>query len=136
MSEQSYMLNIYNPATKQAETVFVPKEVYEEYRRGGWIIENSDRRFRRHETPFTDLRGNYENFDEFLSDDDELLAGLLSQELQNAIIQLDENERNLLLALFVHSKSERDVAVAQGVSQNAIHKKKRQIIKKLQKFMI
>ena len=74
MSEQSYMLNIYNPATKQAETVFVPKEVYEEYRRGGWTIENSDRRFRRYETPFTDLRGNYENFDEFLSDDDELLA--------------------------------------------------------------
>jgi len=136
MSEQSYTLNIYNPATKQVEIVAVPKEIYDEYRRGGWTIENNERRFRKHETPFTDLRGNYENFAEFLSDDDELLARLLSQELQTAIMQLDENERDLLRALFVDGHSERDIATTKDVSQVAIHKQKRKIIKKLQKFMI
>ncbi|MCL2532107.1 MAG: sigma-70 family RNA polymerase sigma factor [Oscillospiraceae bacterium] len=135
MSTESYTLNIYNPATKQVEMVTVPKEVYDEYRRGGWTIENNDRRFRRHETPFTDLRGNHENFDEFASNND-LLNQLLAQELQQAIAQLDESERNLLLALFLHGQSERQIAASKGVSQVAIHKQKRKIIKKLQKVMI
>ena len=108
MSNENYTLNIYNPATGQVEVVPVPKGIYDEFRRSNWNIDKNNDRFRKHETPFTDLRGgmdgSYENFDEFRREKDDpaqLVVDLLMlRDLRQALARLDESERDLLRAIF------------------------------------
>jgi len=142
MQQKGYLLSVYNPATRKTEDIVVDEALYNEYRRGGWNIENNDRSFHSHEIPFTDLKGGldsaYENFDEFRSDQDDparvLIAKLTFQELRQAWDSLTEEERELLQTLLIEGKSVREVAAIQGVSHNAVHKKKQRLIKILQKF--
>ena len=139
-----HTISVYNPATGQVEHIEVSEAVYNEYRRGGWCIENNDRRFRKHEIPFVDLKGGlhgtYENFDEFRSNQSDpeqlVIEKSMLHELQRAMDGFTENDRALLYAIFVDGKSEREIAAEQGVSQVAIHKRKQRFIKILKKLLI
>ncbi|MCL2299903.1 MAG: sigma-70 family RNA polymerase sigma factor [Firmicutes bacterium] len=143
MSQENYILSVYNAITGQTENIEVNEAVYKEYRRGNWSIDNSDRRFHNHETPFTELKGGldsaYENFDEFRSDQDnpERLAieKLTRQELQQAWSRLADGERELLQALFIEGKSERQTAVALGLPYMTVHSRKIRLLHKLKNFL-
>ena len=49
-------------------------------------------------------------------------------------MQLTKEERDLIYALFFDEKTESEVAKSLGVSQQAIHKRKNRILKKLKNF--
>ena len=143
MSNENYILSVYSALTGQIEDIQVTEAVYNEYRRGGWRLGYSDQRFRDHETVFSELKGGldgaYENFREFRSDQDNperlVIASLTRQELQQAWDGLADSDRKLLQALLIEGKSVREVAAMQGVSHNAVHKKKQRLIKYLQIFL-
>ena len=77
MSNENYMLSVYNTISCKFEDVEVNETIFHEFRRSGWRIEYNDSRFRDHETTFSDLRGNWENFREFLSERDDPACMLL-----------------------------------------------------------
>ena len=143
MSQENYIISVYDAITKQIADIEVSEAVYNEYRRGGWSIHRSDRRFRTNEIPFSDLKGGldgaYENFDEFRSEADNpaglLVQQLTRQQLQMALSELDKPDQALLIDLFEHGKTEREIAAARGVSQNAINKRRQRLIKKLKNIL-
>ena len=140
---EKHMLNIYNPTNKQAEQIEVSEAVYNEYRRGGWKIENNDRRFRRRETSFTDLKGGingaYENFDEFRSEEDNpallVVEKLFLQNLQQVLSDLTDDERELLHAFFFEGKSERRVAAEMDMPRMTIRDRKAKLLRKMRKIL-
>jgi RNA polymerase sigma factor (sigma-70 family) len=142
MSEKKYTLHVYNITSGSTEEVEVSEAVYNEYRRGGWRIENHDRRFRENETPFSDLKGGldgaYENFEEFRSEADnpEQLAidALTQQDLRRVLACLTEDERELLQSV-AEGKSERQIAKEIGLPQRTLHDRKVNLLRKIKKIM-
>jgi len=104
MPQENYILSVYNTISGKVEEIEVSEADYNEYRRGGWCIDRSNRRFREKETPFTDLKGGldgaYENFDEFRSEQDDpaqlVVNELLLEDLRQALACLTDAERELL----------------------------------------
>ena len=100
---KTYMLSIYNVLSGQTEDIEVSEAIYNEYRRGLWRIKNNNRRFRNHETTFSELKGgadgHYENFSEFCLESDDpdslMVMRLTQQQLLKAVDQLDEADRLL-----------------------------------------
>ena len=68
--ENTYTLSVYNTLTARYESVCVSEEVYHVYMRTNWNIEDSNKRFYKHEIQFSSLTGGedgaFENFDEFI----------------------------------------------------------------------
>lgn len=143
MSNENYILSVYSALTGQIEDIQVTEAIYNEYRRGGWTIERNDSRFRENEIPFSDLKGGldgaFENFREFRSEEDnpaELTVRQLTlQQLRMALGSLDKPDQELLLDIFERGKTEREIAAAQGVSQNAINKKRQRLMRKLKNIL-
>ena len=65
-----FKLSVFNTITRRYEEIEVTEEIYREYKRTEWAIENDDRSFREHQISFSCLIGgesnNYETFDEFV----------------------------------------------------------------------
>ena len=59
----------------------------------------------------------------------------MSETLHRCIDLLNPKEKELIQALYFQGLSERDYAEFEGVSQNAIHKRKKRILAKLKKFL-
>jgi len=143
MSQENYIIRVYNPATKQTESIMVDETLYHEYRRGKWRMDNNDDSFNDHETAFSALKGGqdgaYENFDEFRSDQDNpeklVLEALTRQDLRQALTLLAEDERKLLQALFFEGKSERQAAREIGMPQRTLHDQKVNLLRKLKKIV-
>lgn len=138
--EEQYTLTVYNPLTGQSKTVVVTEAVYNEYRRGIWRMKDSDRRFRKNVSVFSDLNGDYDCFCEFCSDDNDPARlterNLLQKDLLRVLELLPEDDRVLLCAIFVEGKTEREIAVLLGVSQKVISRRKLRLITFLKKFLI
>ena len=62
------------------------------------------------------------------------LRKLTVDKLHTALIQLTKEERDFICALFFDEKTESEVAKGLGVSQQAVHKRKNRILKKLKNF--
>ncbi len=60
---------------------------------------------------------------------------IMSEILHRCIDLLNSKEKELIQALYFQGLSERDYAEFEGVSQNAIHKRKKRILAKLKKFI-
>ncbi len=60
---------------------------------------------------------------------------IMSETLHRCIDLLTPKEKELIQALYFQGLSERDYAEFEGVSQNAIHKRKKRILAKLKKFI-
>lgn len=56
-------------------------------------------------------------------------------QLRQAISRLTPTEKKLLLELYDENRSERNLAKQYGISHNAIHKRKKRILKKLKNFL-
>jgi len=67
--------------------------------------------------------------------EDVVFRKLAVDELHTALLQLTKEERELIYALFFAGKTENEAAKALGVSQQAIHKRKNKILKKLKTFL-
>ena len=96
---------------------------------------NNHTETRRHST----LDNNIDDY-EWLAVDDENLADLfreatLKEKLNLALDQLNEQQKDLVNALFYQNKTQVEYASELGVSQGAISQRLAVIIKKLKKFL-
>ena len=139
MSEKTYILNVYNTMTGEFELVQVTKEVFQTYRRTKWHIEDSTERFYKHETQMSSLIGGendgYERFHEFIDYDNtpenQAIEEMVRQSLRNILDLLPPKDYELIYELYFKNRSEKEYAQRLGVSQQAIHVRKKRILKKL-----
>ena len=66
--------------------------------------------------------------------EDVVIRKLAVDKLHTALMQLTKEERDFICALFFDEKTESEVAKGLGVSQQAVHKRKNRILKKLKNF--
>lgn len=79
---------------------------------------------------------NAEQFtDHHESVEDMVLRKVSAEKLYQALTELSEKERGLIVALFFEEKTERELAIVLGISQPAVHKQKNKILKKLKTFL-
>ena len=79
---------------------------------------------------------NAEQFtDHHESVEDMVLRKISAEKLYQALTELSEKERELIVALFFKEKTERELAAVLGISQPAVHKQKNKILKKLKTFL-
>lgn len=75
----------------------------------------------------------------FVKDDASLLDQLAETERMNklyaAIAQLDEDEQSLIFDIFFRKRSEREVANALNLTQQAIHYRKKKVLKRLKDIL-
>ena len=143
MSQENYIISVYNTVTRQAEDIEVCEDVYNEYRRGGWTIERNDRRFRENETPFTDLKGGldgaYENFAEFRAEQEDpekiVIETLVLQDLRFVLAGLTDSEHELLQLFFAEGKSVRQAAADMGLPHMTVQSQKARLLRKLKKLL-
>ncbi|MBC8585817.1 RNA polymerase sigma factor [Youxingia wuxianensis] len=67
--------------------------------------------------------------------EDMVLRKISAEKLYQALAELSEKERELIVALFFEEKTERELAAVLGISQPAVHKQKNKILKKLKTFL-
>ena len=140
---KTYAIITFNPATGAEETVPVTKEVYDEFRRGIWRIEKSDLKYITHTYPMSCLIGDDDDSeDEFheYEDTNFNLEEIISTEfvlskLREGVKELSPIERRIVYYLFFEERSEKEVAEIFSISQQAIHKRKIKILKKLKNFL-
>ena len=66
--------------------------------------------------------------------DDIMVKAHLIETLEMALQTLTDEELDLIRKIFYLEKSEREVSAAYHLTQTAIHKRKKKILKKLKKF--
>lgn len=140
---KTYAIITFNPATGTEETVPVTKEVYDEFRRGIWRIDKSDLKYITHTYPMSCLIGDDDDSeDEFheYADTNFNLEEIISTEfvlskLREGVKGLSPVERRIVYYLFFEECSEKEVAEIFSISQQAIHKRKIKILKKLKNFL-
>ena len=69
------------------------------------------------------------------NDSPPIIHGLDMEDVYEALSFLSEKEQSLIDLLFFCTLSEREAALLKGVSQNAIHKQKQRILKKLRNIL-
>lgn len=140
---EKYVLNIYDPVTGETKDIEVTEDVYHAYRRSGWNIKDNNHSFYAHEIQISGLiggeDGNCENFREFKTDSDDLeqqvIVQLNKEALHKVLSTLSDEERQLIMAIYFYGKTERAYAAEINVSQQAVNKRKRLILKKLQNLL-
>lgn len=96
---KKYTVKVFNTFTSQYEEVEVSKEVYDEYRRGLWRIKKNNKRYCKHTTSFSRLKGlieESENFHELIDAGSDPID-VISFEM--VLDSLDETERDMVEAI-------------------------------------
>lgn len=132
-------MHVYNTMTGQYELIQVTKEVFQTYRRTKWNIEDSTERFFKHETQMSSLIGGendgYERFHEFIDYDNtpenQAIEEMVFQSLHNVLELLPPKDYELIYELYFKNLTERECAQRLGMSQQAIHERKKRILKKI-----
>ena len=120
-----------------AACLLMPRELI--YRRTKWHIEDSTERFYKHETQMSSLIGGendgYERFHEFIDYDNtpenQAIEEMVRQSLRNILDLLPPKDYELIYELYFKNRSEKEYAQRLGVSQQAIHMRKKRILKKI-----
>ena len=60
---------------------------------------------------------------------------IMEDKLRQCLDFISEDERKLITDIYFNGISEREIAKIQEVSQNAVHKRKHKILKKMKKYM-
>ena len=136
-------VKVYDTFTGKTVDVMVSQEVYDEYMRTEWGIKNNNAAFYDHEIQFSMLIGGddgaFENFHEFITDDDPTTGYALSKaafdEVMAAIAKLKKADRELIHLLFFCEYTEQECADLLGTTQQNIHKKKKRILANIYKLM-
>lgn len=121
---------VYDTISKKIVEVEVSDEVFINFKRAKWTIENNNSTFYEHEIQFSALIGGhenvFENFREFIPDYDvekETDLKIYAERLHGCLKLLSESERELIIMLFFKNKTERECAEFYGINQKNIHKK-------------
>ena len=117
----------------------VTKEVFQTYRRTKWNIEDSTERFFKHETQMSSLIGGenegYERFHEFIdyenTPENQAIEEMVFQSLRNVLDLLPPKDYELVYELYFKNRTERECAQRLGMSQQAVHERKKRILKKI-----
>ena len=128
---ETYELTVFNTGTQKYEKVSVIKEVYHAYMRTGWNIKGNNESYYAHEIQLSSLIGGedgaYENFQEFLDDNENPEKLHERQEqieaLHTALATLTAADQQLVRALFFDGQSEREYADHIGVYAMLFKKK-------------
>lgn len=96
-------------------------------------------RFYKHETQMSSLIGGendgYERFHEFIDYDNtpenQAIEEMVRQSLRNILDLLPPKDYELIYELYFKNRSEKEYAQMLGVSQQAIHVRKKRILKKI-----
>ena len=102
-------------------------------------IEDSTVRFFKHETQMSALIGGendgYERFHEFIDYDNtpenQAIEEMVFQSLHNVLELLPPKDYELIYELYFKNHTERECAQRLGMSQQAIHERKKRILKKI-----
>lgn len=132
------VLKVYDTFTKELVDVEVSKEFYQAYKRTEWSVENNNRTFQKHELQFCALKGDIENFNEMVSDENsanQVETRMLVDKLRDILEQLSDSDRELIKMLFFENKTERECAEYYGINQKNINKKKKRILCSLNKLL-
>ncbi len=136
---KSKKLSVYDALSKRYLEVEVSDEVYTYYKRTGWAIENNDRSFYEHEIQFSMLKGGpdgaFENFHEFVADEDTAENYIMSEELNKALETISSKDRELIEMLYYKGMTEKECAIKLNTTQQNIHKKKKRILCRLNKLL-
>ena len=137
---EKFYISIFDYTTNRECEVEVSESFYREYRRLEWRIKKEEQRFRRNCTPFSALKGEVENFSEFVdytSDPSkDLFRKLLYHDLRKALSQLKRDELELVVALFFENKNEREYGCEVNISRSTINYKRTVILCKLEKIIM
>lgn len=135
-------VRVYDTISKKIVEVEVCDEIYTNFQRTKWAIENNDSSFYDHEIQFSALIGGhenaFENFKEFRNDydvEEETDRKMFTERLHNCLKLLPESEQELIIMLYFENKTERECAEFYGVNQKNINKKKTKILCKLNKLL-
>ena len=141
---KKYRVSVYNTLTKKYEMVEVTEAVYKVYMRDEWNIKKSTSRFYDHMITDSYIsRGSvdmFEDLDAYIEACEEcheksVETKDLHDMLAEAMKTLSTSDRNLIHALFYEGYTEREYAEKKGISQQAVHKKKKKILIVLRKEM-
>ena len=136
-------VKVYDTFKGKVVDIKVSQEVYDEYMRTEWGIKNNNASFYDHEIQFSMLIGGddgaFENFHEFITDDDPTADYALSKaafnEVMAAIAKLKKADRELIHLLFFCEYTEQKCAGLLGTTQQNIHKKKKRILANIYKLI-
>ena len=139
---ENKILKVYDTITGKMVDVEVTPEVYEVYMRTGWNIHDNNESFYKHEIQFSQLvggnEGAYENFDEFIQDDDyedDIINKIYLERLPGVMNQLSKDDRELIDLMFYKNMSEAQIAEMKGVTQQNISQKRRRILGRCYKLL-
>ena len=143
MSNKEYKVTVFNTVTKKYEQIAVLEEIYNAFRRTGWNIDDNDDSFFAHEIQMSGLIGgkdnSFENFKEFISENNKVENAVIKNSekymLYNAISKLSFSEQNLIKALYFDGLTESEYAGLVNTSQQSVNKRKKRILKKLEKLL-
>ena len=143
MSNKTYIIHTYDPATRQIERVTVTREVFNACRRTQWNIAKDTESFFKHEIQMSSLiggeNGNYENFREFIIDQDEIdrivAQRLLHDALYRALDELSESDHDLIIATFFKGKTLAEYGAEKKVSVSALCERRQRILRDLKKSL-
>ena len=141
MDKKIYTVKVYDTITRQFADVTVTKEVYDTYRRTEWNIKDNNDSFYAHEIQMSGLIGGeedgYENFHEFVDDENTPDNSVINEELKRAVLEgvdeLDQNDRELIYALFGEGMSGREYSRKSGIPQTTINYRKKKILDGIRK---
>lgn len=136
MSNETYIINAYDPATQQIERVTVTKEVFDAFRRSDWNIKDNNKSFFMHEIQMSSLiggeDGNFENFRELIGIENEIeqiVEELILQEaLRRALRTLNDFDFALIYALFYQNRSIDDYAREIGMPATTLRRNRDRIL--------
>lgn len=143
MSNKEYKVTVFNTVTKKYEQIAVSEEIYNAFRRTGWNIDDNDDSFFAHEIQISSLIGgkdnSFENFKEFISESNKVENAVIKNSeksmLYKAISKLSFSEQNLIKALYFDRLTESEYAGLVNTSQQSVNKRKKRILKKLEKLL-
>ena len=143
MSNKEYKVTVFNTITKKYEQIAVSEEIYNAFRRTGWNIEDNDDSFFAHEIQMSCLIGgkdnSFENFKEFISENNDVENSVIKNSekimLYKALSTLSFSEQNLIKSLYFDGLTESEYARIVNTSQQSVNKRKKRILKKLEKLL-
>ena len=78
---------------------------------------------------------NYPFKDDAEEVEEQAIRNLLSEQLGKAVKRLSLKDQRLIADLYVWEKSERQIAKEYGISQNMVHKRKKQVLNQLKRLL-
>ena len=137
----NYTITTYDTMTGTMVDVPVSEEIYTAFVRTAWTIKKNNQKHWKHEIPFSCLRGaenldvlnefaDYKSDPAYVDPDEELY-----EQLQVALNQLEQDEQDLVFALFYKNMTLTECSDELGISPRGVGKRRDRIIKKIKAIM-